>query len=304
MVFESNKEQLDDLISGLKKLNQHFLDQNLAAYSPVIIAQEYRQIAITLYEQSHLLLRVQHRKKLKSICMALVFFAQKLESFSDPTYINKFQKKLEPLMHESYQFGVTVVRPLCQQISAYLAGHRGICAIAARAWLANHFMSHAPNIVVTNIAGGCFDNFIKKVEFQKEELYFLYELEKHRKKIALTFFLVTGLRRLSNGVMLLALLDELSENKNVLFLITFAHFRHRHFHAVACKFSQELIQWFDSDCGIFQSQNKDNFSKWLDFYLKHNQYQDKFSFFTVHKGEPAPRLTDRLSNGIKYIRHL
>lgn len=165
-------------------------------------------------------------------------------------------------------------------------------------------MNYDPNISETTAAGNYSDNFVKIVEFHKEELCFLYALEKENKKSALTFFLVTGLLRLSNGTMLLALLDELAENKNVLFFITLAHFKNRLFHSVGCKFSRELIQWFDSDCGIFQSQHKEDFGKWLDFYLKQNQYKDKFSFFTVQIGERTPRLMDTLSNGVKYMRHL
>lgn len=76
------------------------------------MAQEYRQIAITVYHQCHLLLKEQYRSQLKSICIALVCLAQKMESFSDPTYINKFQKKLEPLFNESHQFGGTLAK-LC-----------------------------------------------------------------------------------------------------------------------------------------------------------------------------------------------
>ena len=85
-----------------------------------------------------------------------------------------------------------------------------------------------------------------------------------------------------NGTLLLALLEELAGNKNVQFLITLTHFKNRLFHSVGCKFSRELIQWFDSDCGIFQSNHKEDFGRWLDFYLKENHYKDKFSFFAVN----------------------
>ena len=301
--FEQNKDQLTILQSFLENLNHFFLDETSMKPVDITMALAYRQKAIEIYQQQHFLLKKKHRDLTKSICMSLVCFAQKIEFLSESANLNKFQQKLDSLIHQSHLLSTIVLRPLCQQSSVYLAGHRGICAIAAKEWLASNFMRDdldTSQIYSENYSA----SFIKTVQFNKEELFFLYAREKANKKSTLTFSLVTGLLRLSNGGLILALLDELSENKNVCFLITFAHFKHRLFHSVGCKFSQELIQWFDADCGIFQSKQKENFHHWLDFYLKENRYTNKFSFFNVQIGQSAPELTDTLLNGVKYMRHL
>ena len=299
---EPNQHGLDNLKSCLQQLHHTFLYKIDCESLELSIAQGYRQMAINLYRQCELLLKAQHRSQLKSICMALVCLAQKIESLSEPAYINIFKQKIDPLLHNSSQFGTTIIRPLCQQASVYLAGHKGICAKASQEWLADNIIAE-PNLPhaysVDELA-----RFVKKVTFHKEELCFLYALEKKNIKNTLTFFPVTGLLRLSHGAMLLALLDELSEQKNTRFFITFAHFRNRLFHSVGCKFNQDLIQWFDSDCGIFQNHHKENFGRWLDFYLTQNNYKDKFSFFTIQIAEHKPKITDKLSNGIKYTQHL
>lgn len=301
--FEQNKNQLLSLQSCLKKLNQFFLDNTSIEHVDITMALACRQKAIEIYQQQHFLLKKSHRDLTKSICMSLVCFAQKIEFLSESANLNKFQQKIAALINQSHLLSTIVLRPLCQQGSVYLAGHRGICAIAAKEWLASNFMSDDRDTSEIN-SENYSASFIKTVQFSKEELFFLYAREKMNKKSTLTFSLVTGLLRLSNGALILALLDELSENKNVCFLITFAHFKNRLFHSVGCKFSQELIQWFDADCGIFQSQQKENFHHWLDFYLKENQYSNKFSFFNVQIGKSAPKLTDTLLSGVKYMRHL
>ena len=126
-------------------------------------------------------------------------------------------------------------------------------------------------------------------------------MEQENKKNALTFFLVTGLLRMSNGASLWSLLNELSANKDIRFFITFIHFRNMLVHSVGCKFNQELVQWYDSDCGIFQSQRNANFGHWLDFYLTQNQYKEKFSFFTVHVGEKSPGLSEHIFFNLGFV---
>lgn len=292
--FEQNKQQIILLYACLRKLNQSFLEEHDLKSVDITMAQAYRQSAIELSEQQHFLLKKHLRDLTKSICISLVCFAQKIEFLSEAANTDTFQKKITALINQSNQFSTAVLRPLCQQRSVYIAGHQGICALAAKEWLASNFMNDENNS----------NHFIHTAEFSKKELFFLYAIEKENKKCALTFSLVTGLMRLSNGTLILALLEELAEKQNACFLITFAHFRHRLFHAVGCKFSQNLIQWFDSDCGIFQSVQKDRFHHWLDFYLKENQYTTKFSFFNVKIGKTAAKITDPLLNGIKCMRHL
>lgn len=301
--FEQNKEQLLNFQSCLKKLNQYFIDEISIAPVTITLAQAYRQNAIEIYEQQHLLLKKYHRDLTTSICISLVCFAQKIEFLSESENVNKFQQKLGSLINQNHLFNTILLRPLCQQSSVYLAGHQGICAIAAKEWLASNFMTKDWDKGEIN-SENYSANFIKTVEFSKDELFYLYSVEKENKKNALTFSLVTGLLRLSNGALILALLDELAENKNVCFLITFAHFKNRIFHSVGCKFSQECIQWFDADCGIFQSEQKESFPHWLDFYLKENQYTNKFSFFNVQIGKRDPSFVDTLLSGVKYMRHL
>lgn len=292
--FERNKDQLGDLQSCLKKINQ-FLESDSVDSTELTTANEYRKAAIEINSHIHLFIKKSYRLQLESIYIALICIAQKIENISTPSYINKYQQKLISIIQNSHEFNTTVLRPLCQQLSIYIAGHKGICALSAREWLANNFMNNIKYTSgISSINSSDEKSFVKLFEFSKDELLFLYDVEKKKIKSSLTFFFVTGILRLSNGSMILSLLEELSGNKRACFLITFAHFRNRIFHSVGCKYSQELIQWFDSDCGIFQSQDKNKFGDWLDFYLKQNKYLNKFSFFNVQLGKSNPALLDVL----------
>ncbi len=202
------------------------------------------------------------------------------------------------------QLGITLLRPLSQHSSVYLSGRKGICALAAKEWLADNFMSDVAHDMRGSLLPHEQPIFIEQLAFQKEELFFLYRLEKEQKKTALTFFSVTRLVRLSTGTMLWALLNELASNKNALFLITFAHFKTRMFHAVGCKLSPNLLQWFDSDCGIFQNEDKEQCGAALDWYLTTNQYKEKFSFFSVQMAKRDPNVSDVLASGVKWLQHL
>jgi hypothetical protein len=258
-------------------------------------ALQFRETAVTLHAQIPLLLKRQPRKLLTSICIALVCLAQKQEHLLDITYLQKFQQKIEPLENESHRFETSVLRLLSQQCSLFISGHKGICDIAVREWLSGSFMTD--NVTFSG------SNFIEKVELNKQELCYLYALEKEKKKSELIFSLVAGLHRLTHGGMMLALLDELSNNKPSCFFITLVHFRSRLFHSIGCKHAPERIQWFDSDCGIFESYNKKAFASWLDFYLEKNKYKEKFSFFTVHVGERSRTLESTIQNITSYASH-
>ena len=285
--------------SCLSNLEEEFLNKTLEPPFDAVVIQKYKQTARKVYDQFYFLLKQSHRLQLEFICLVLMLLAQKMEFLSESNNISLFQEKLIPLANDSEQFGTTMTRLLSQQNSVYLAGHKGICAPAAKEWLADNFMcdaqSQAQNVI---------ENFVKAVEFKKEELSFLYAREEKNIKNALTFCFITGFVRLSNGAMLLSLLARLSENKDTYYFINFVHFRNRLSHAVGCKFIQNRIEWFDSDCGIFQSQHKERFGHWLDFYLETNHYKDKFSFFTVSVGERAPRAMNSLLNGDKFIRNI
>ena len=286
---ETNHEALVDLKKGLGKLCC------LLSNNDFNVALEFREIALMLHAQKSFLLKRQQQRLLSTVCIALVLLAQKQENLSDANYLQTFQKKIEPIQSDSHLFETHVLRLLSQQCSLFLSGHDGICAIAAKEWLAGNFM--AENRQVSG------SNFVERVAFRKQELCYLYAREEERSQTALMFFLVSGPQWQIHGALMIALLDALSKNKPTLFFIKLVHLKKQLVHSVGCKYDLERIQWFDSDCGIFESHDKKKFVPWLDFYLEKNQYKEKFSFFSVYVAERSPTLGRMVENGVDFARH-